>query len=153
QTARVMHVGIESEAGHHPDYWTVDTPLKLTFRIFNYRPDLPLYFNFHLYNQEGVCIFNTASERRTQGYGLVEAVCRIPGRLLNDNTYTVTFMANYRGTTGIMMEDALVFDIHDVGREGLDDYGKWIGATRPKLDWAVRAVGGALPERSVLPHD
>jgi hypothetical protein len=83
----------------------------------------------------------------------VEAVCRIPGRLLNDNTYTVTFMANYRGTTGIMMEDALVFDIHDVGREGLDDYGKWIGATRPKLDWTVRAIGEQPPEAISGKHD
>ncbi|HSQ74485.1 MAG TPA: ABC transporter ATP-binding protein, partial [Bacteroidota bacterium] len=123
------------------NYWTVETPLRVTFRIFNYRPDLPLYLNFHLYNQDGVCVFNTASDRRAHGFGEVEGTCLIPPNLLNDSTYTVTFMAHYRGTPGAAVEDALVFEIHDVGRQGIDYYGKWIGATRPQLDWRVRQIG------------
>jgi len=143
ETVRLVYAGIQAEAGLDPNYWTVETPLRLTFRIFNYRPDLPLYLNFQLYNQEGVCVFNTASGRRTHDYGEVEGTCTIPANLLNDNTYAVTFMAHYRGTPGVSLVDALVFEINDVGREGLDYYGKWIGATRPKLDWRVHHLGRA----------
>jgi lipopolysaccharide transport system ATP-binding protein len=143
ETVRVMYAGIRAEDGHDPNYWTVETPLRVTFRIFNYRPDLPLYLNFHLYNQDGVCVFNTASDRQALDYGEVEGTCLIPSNLLNDSTYTVTFMAHYRGTPGAAVEDALVFEINDVGRQGIDYYGKWIGATRPHLDWRVRQIGQA----------
>jgi lipopolysaccharide transport system ATP-binding protein len=141
ETVRVVDASIEAEVGHDPNYWTVETPLTLAFRIFNFRSDLPLYLNFHVYNQQGVCVFNTASSRGPQRRGIVEGVCRIPGNLLNDDTYSVKFMAHYRGTFGVIVDDALVFEINDVGRDGVDYYGKWIGVTRPKLDWQVRWVG------------
>ncbi len=141
ETVRLAYARAEAADGEDPSYWTVDTPLALTFRIFNYRPDLPLYFNFQLYNQEGVCVFNTASKRDKHAYGLVEGQCLIPGHLLNDNTYSVTFMAHFRGTFGVVVQDALVFEIHDIGRDGIDYYGKWSGITRPKLDWSVREIG------------
>ncbi|HET6845893.1 MAG TPA: ABC transporter ATP-binding protein [Anaerolineales bacterium] len=140
ETVRVTYARAEAQAGHDSNYWTVETPLKLTFRIFNFRPDLPLYLNFHVYNQQGVCVFNTASAREPQPRGFVEGVCQIPGSLLNDDTYSVKFMAHYTGTFGVVVDDALVFEIHDIGRDGIDFYGKWIGVTRPKLNWTVRPV-------------
>ncbi len=145
EAVRVLSARVEAQPGHDPNFWSVETPLTLTFRIFNYRPDLPLYFNFILYNKEGVCVFNTASRREQHPFGVVEAVCQIPGNFLNDDTYTVRFMTHYRGTFGVIVDDALVFEIGDVGREGHDyyDYGKWMGITRPKLDWTVRELGGA----------
>lgn len=142
ETVRVVYAAVEAEPGHDAHYWTVETPLRLTFRFFNYRPDLPLYLNFQVYNQDGVCIFNTASPREQYASGEVEGTCNIPGDFLNNSSYTVTFQVHYRGTFGVIVEDALVFEINDVGREGqtYHDYGKWSGATRPKLDWKVRAV-------------
>ncbi len=143
ETVRVLSALVEPEAGHDPRFWSVETPLSLSFRIFNYRPDLPLYFNFILYNKEGVCVFNTASKREQHPFGVVEATCHIPGNFLNDDTYSVRFMTHYRGTFGVVVDDALVFEIGDVGREGSDyyDYGKWIGVTRPKLQWDTRELG------------
>jgi homopolymeric O-antigen transport system ATP-binding protein len=143
ETVRVIYAKAEAQAGHDANYWTVETPVRMTFRFLNYRPDLPLYLNFQVYNQEGVCIFNTASPRAAFPAGIVEGTCLIPGDFLNNSTYSVTFQVHYRGTFGVIVEDALVFEINDVGREGqtYHDYGKWSGATRPKLDWDVRAVG------------
>lgn len=146
ETVRVLYAAIQAEPGHDPSYWTVETPLQLTFRIFNFRPDLPLYLNFHVYNQQGVCVFNTASMRGTQPRGIVEGVCRIPGNLLNDDIYNVKFMAHFRGTYGVVVDEALVFEIHDIGREGIDYYGKWSGVTRPKLEWEVRSLGQEAAE-------
>ncbi len=148
ETVRVVSARVQPAPGHDPSFWSVDTPLVVTFQVFNYRPDLPLYFNFHLYNKEGICVFNTASKREQHPYGVIEGTCRIPGQFLNDDTYSVKFMTHYRGTFGVVVDDALVFEISDVGRQGNDyyDYGKWTGVTRPKLDWSIRELGaGTVP--------
>ena len=124
----------------------------MTFRFRNYRPDLPLYLNFQLYNQDGVCIFNTASARAAYPAGIIEGTCLIPGDFLNDSTYSVTFQVHYRGTFGVIVEDAVVFDIHDAGREaqGSDYYGKWTGATRPRLEWQVQPLEGTAAWRNPM---
>ncbi|HSR31158.1 MAG TPA: ABC transporter ATP-binding protein [Anaerolineae bacterium] len=142
ETVRVVYAAIRAEKGHEPNFWTVETPLRLTFQIFNRRPDLPLYMNFHVYNQQGVCVFDTASARGRQPGGIVEGTCHIPGNLLNDGTYSVRFMAHYQGTFGVIVDDALVFEINDAGREGQGnyDYGKWAGIVRPNLEWTVQPV-------------
>ena len=139
ETVRVVYAGIQAEDGYDPNYWTVETPLRATFRVFNQRPDLPMYVNFHLYNQQGICVFDSASARGEQPHGIVEASCRIPGNLLNDDTFSIRFMAHYRGTFGVIVDDALVFEINDAGREGTEnyDYGKWAGIVRPRLDWRI----------------
>jgi lipopolysaccharide transport system ATP-binding protein len=154
ETVRLVYARVESQPGYDAFHWTVETPLVMTFRILNHRPDLPLYFNFHLYNREGVCVFNTASKRTEHPSGIVEGVCRIPGSFLNDSTYSVTFMAHYRGTYGVLVEDALTFEVNDAGREGADyyDYGKWSGITRPKLDWSVRELGAVKQGGPVSPR-
>ncbi len=74
--------------------------------------------------------------------GAVEGRCHIPGDLLNDNSYTVTFSANYANLPGVAVEDVLAFEINDVARDSIDYRGKWMGATRPKLEWHV----GIVPE-------
>jgi lipopolysaccharide transport system ATP-binding protein len=144
ETVRVVSARVAA-AEKSDSFWTVDTPLELHFRIFNYRADLPLYCNFHLYNKEGICVFDSASPRAQYPSGIVEASCRIPASLLNDGMYSVRFMTHYRGTFGVIVDDILVFEIHDSGREGADyyDYGKWAGVIRPKLEWTIREGTGA----------
>jgi len=80
--------------------------------------------------------------------GVVEGICNIPGNLLNDNSYTVTFSANYARTPGVAVEDVLAFDIDDIPRESIDYRGKWIGVTRPKLDWRTRDIP-SMPDTSI----
>lgn len=147
ETVRVLSARIEAAPGSQSAFWSVETPLVLRFRVFNYRPELPLYFNFHLYNKEGICVFNTASKRQQHPYGVIEASCLIPADFLNDDTYSVKFMVHYRGTFGVILDDAVVFEVGDVGREGSDyyDYGKWTGVTRPKLEWSTRDLGTEVP--------
>lgn len=141
ENARVIYAGVTSALEDTPDYLTVETPLIIKFKVFNYRPDIPLHFNFHLYNNERVCVFNTASSRQKFPYGIVEGRCYIPGNLLNDDTYSVNFMVHFMVTAGVSVEDAIRFEVHDAGREGLNWYGDWIGAVRPKLDWQLHAIG------------
>ncbi len=145
-TVRLLYAGVKSAAGHDPDFWTEQTPLELTFRILNCRPDLMLYFNFQLYNQEGICVFNTASAPQLHPSGIVEGSCRIPGDFLNDSSYSVTFMGHYLGSPGVGVADVLFFEISDSGQRENAYFGKWVGVTRPKLDWRVRDVESGPPQ-------
>ncbi len=140
ETVRLLYARVSSAAGYDAGFWTEQTPLIMTFRILNSRPDLPLYFNFQVYNQEGVCLFNTASPRQTYPEGIVEGTCTVPGNFLNDSAYSVTFMVHYMGTPGVGVPDVLSFEIGDSGQRDTAYYGKWIGVTRPKLDWNVRYI-------------
>jgi lipopolysaccharide transport system ATP-binding protein len=139
-TVRMVYAGVGSGPGQDPLYWTVETPLLLTFRILNRRPDVPMYFNFQIYNKEGMLVFNTASRVERHPQGLIEGQCRIPENFLNDNSYTVTFSANYAGTAGVAVEDVLAFDINDVSRDGPDYYGRQAGVTRPQLEWRIARI-------------
>lgn len=138
ETVRLLYADITTEPGYQIDYITVETPIILTFRILNKRPDLPLYFNFQIYNKEGICIFNSASEQKQFPYGTVDGKCIVPGNLLNNNIYTVTFMAHFTGTPGVGVRDVLAFEVHDSGRLDTNYYGEWIGITRPKLVWDIQ---------------
>ncbi len=43
ETVRMLAAEVRAAPGHDPNYWTVETPLELAFRIRNQRPDVPLY--------------------------------------------------------------------------------------------------------------
>lgn len=144
-TVRLLYAAVRSAAGADPDFWTEQTPLELTFRILNHRSQIPLYFNFLLYNQEGICVFNTASSLEAHPVGLVEGNCRVPGDLLNDGSYSVTFMAHYVGTPGVGIPEVLRFEIRDSGERDTAYFGKWTGVTRPRLDWTLRDLENERP--------
>jgi lipopolysaccharide transport system ATP-binding protein len=148
ETARMVSALVRSMPGHDPEYWTVETPLELVFRIYNYRADLPMFFNFHVYNKDGILVFSSSSSMEKRLPGVVEGQCLIPANLLNDSAYTVTFSANYLRTPGVAVEDVLAFEINNTGREGAAYGWSRRGATRPQLEWRLRQLagdGGAEP--------
>jgi lipopolysaccharide transport system ATP-binding protein len=140
ETVRLIHAGIQAGAGHDPEYWTVETPLELTFRVFNYRPDLPMYVDIQAYTEAGIMVFRSASEKRPHAYGTVEGKCVIPPKLLNATSYSIRFSANYAGTSGVAAEGVLAFEINDVPRD-IDPADRWLGVMRPELHWSVRDLG------------
>jgi lipopolysaccharide transport system ATP-binding protein len=140
QTVRLLHASIDAVDGYDRDYWTVETPLILTFRVFNYRPDLPMYVDIQAYTEAGTMVFRSASDKNRQAFGILEGRCLIPPRLLNATSYTIRFSANYAGTAGVAAEGVLAFSINDVPRD-IDPADKWPGVVRPELRWELRALG------------
>ncbi len=116
---------------------TVATPLIAEFEIWNYVDNAMLNFSLHLFSFEGVRILNTFSYPQRFPIGLVKGTCDIPPHFLNDQTYRIGIMiVEDIARVLYFLEDALVFQVHDVERE-VSWYGKWDGLVRPKLDWTV----------------
>lgn len=116
---------------------TVYTPLDVEFEYWNYVSGAKLNLSLHLYNIEGICIFNSACVADNYPVGLIRGICKIPGGLLNDGTYKIMIMIVKDQTFGLYVhDDILIFDVQDIEREG-GWHGKWPGILRPTLEWTT----------------
>jgi lipopolysaccharide transport system ATP-binding protein len=96
----------------------------------------------HLYNAEGLCIFNTISGVFKATTGFVKGSCFIPGNFLNDGVYRVKIMIIQDTSIALYNhQDILVFEVHDIERSG-NWYGKWAGIVRPAFEWDVELLDG-----------
>jgi lipopolysaccharide transport system ATP-binding protein len=134
---RLHRVAIIPEDGCDLNEITVNTPLKIEFEYWNFLPDAQLNFSFILSDIQDICIFNSISPVKRTPLGLIKGVCYIPGRLLNDGTYTVKLLI-VKDTSVVLFDkdNLLTFDVNDIPREGAW-HGKWVGAVRPNLKWEL----------------
>jgi lipopolysaccharide transport system ATP-binding protein len=66
-------------------------------------------------------------------------VLKIPGRLLNDDVYSVSLYFVKDGSkVHFVMNELLTFEVVDEPRKNAW-YGKWPGVVRPSLDFSVKA--------------
>jgi lipopolysaccharide transport system ATP-binding protein len=120
----------------------VATPLRIEFVFWNFVHDVQLNFSMHLYNAEGLCIFNTISGVFKATTGFVKGSCFIPGNFLNDGVYRVKIMMVQGASIALYNhQDILVFEVHDIERSG-NWYGKWAGIVRPAFEWDVELLDG-----------
>jgi len=135
-----LHLARISPRGESP-FITVRTPLDMEFAYWNNVPGAELNASMHMYNMEGMCIFNSESEPRIYGKGLVRETCHIPGNFLNDGEYKIMIMiVKDRSTSLYQQDDVLVFEVQDVERNS-HWHGKWLGVVRPTFDWTTEFVG------------
>lgn len=117
---------------------TVKSQFSMEFSFWNLGNDVTLNFSMHLYNIEGLLVLNSCSNPAIFQKGVVKGICTIPGDFLNDGVYKVMIMITKDGTSPVFVyHDCLVFDIHDIEREGCW-YGKWGGIVRPNLRWKLK---------------
>lgn len=140
EQVRLHRVCISPEKVSPSGEITVVTPIKIEFEYFNFVPDACLNLSVVLYNIEDICIFNTVSEPKFFPLGLIQGVCHIPGKLLNDAIYRVRLLI-VKDTSIPLLDcpEVAVFQVHDVERSG-NWYGQWIGAVRPQLEWSHELV-------------
>ena len=126
---------------------TVRTSIILEFEYWNFEPGTYLNLSLHVFNEDGIRLFNTGPVREPnwQGKpfpkGLFRSVCYIPGDLLNNGTHRVQLMVVRDQSTVIFTYDeALVFDVADSHDLRGAYHGKWEGALRPDLDWETDLI-------------
>jgi lipopolysaccharide transport system ATP-binding protein len=145
---RLRRVCVKPADGSPPDAITVQTPLMLEFEYWNLEPDARLNLSLHLYNQQGITVFNTFPVRelvwngRAFPIGLFRTTCYVPGNLLNDGVHRILLLVvKDQGIVVFSVNDALVFNVLDAIERRGDWHGKWEGAVRPDLEWATEYLG------------
>jgi lipopolysaccharide transport system ATP-binding protein len=147
EIVRLRSAFIRPRGQDSSDLLTVRTPFDLEFEYWNLQPETRLNLSLVLINGEGVVVFNTGpvNERFWHGNpfpkGLFRSVCRVPGNLLNDDTYRIhLLMVKDESAVIFHLDDVLVFEIHETGERRGAWFGKWIGTVRPSLEWTTELI-------------
>jgi lipopolysaccharide transport system ATP-binding protein len=116
--------------------FTTSTELEIEIASFILK-EAELLFDIHLYNEEGVLVFDNCSCPQMFTASAVNVYCRIPSDLLNDGQYSVTISVVVNHTIELFrIREALVFTLTESGRN-VNWHGKWPGVIRPNLRWHI----------------
>jgi lipopolysaccharide transport system ATP-binding protein len=123
--------------------------IRMQYVLDRSAPELPAP-NFHIYNTQGQCAFVCGGLGASEGDGgSYEAMCVVPGNLLNNDTYFIdlalTFMNSglhvsfhERGALSVVIVDPIEETLHTAGRNGYS--GVIPGVVRPQINCEVRRV-------------
>ncbi len=140
KSVRLHSVKITYEGETAGENLTVASPVEMEFEFWNFEQNALLNFSVVLYDNQEVCIFNTASSAKVYPKGLVKGTCHIPGNFLNDGVYRVRLLiVRDKSAALIDLDNVAIFEVHDIEREGTW-YGKWIGSVRPTFEWETIAT-------------
>jgi lipopolysaccharide transport system ATP-binding protein len=141
---RLHSVRVLSENGDAAREIDSRCPFDIEIEYWNLRSGAKLGTTIVLYNQEGVCVLSSISNHepkwhcRARPEGLFRSVCRIPGNFLNEGRYSVTVLIFGEGYSPIYKEnEAVEFEVYDIGGVRGDYFGGWAGVVRPMLEWTT----------------
>ena len=151
---KFRRAAVRAELRRDHDLIDVHTPLILEFEFWNLAPGACLNLSVVVMNEEGLPLFNTAPldeplwHGRPFPAGLFRSSFRVPGDLLNDGTHRVqVYIVEDQSVVLSRHDDVLVFDVMEPSGERQNWYGKWVGAVRPRLEWATELLeSGVLSE-------
>ena len=153
---RIHRLAVRPAEDTVEDAMTRDTPLRIEVDYWNMEPDARLHVCLHVYNEQQIVAFTTASIDTDQvtdkplPAGLLRSVCRIPAALLNSGVHRIKLLVleNAHRIT-YQDEDALSFEILDLERRALTWYGKEPGVVRPRLQWETTLLAGSAEDASL----
>lgn len=150
-----LYLGQETLKGEENHEWTIDNgpkqgsitilksaieyegnnlnssmPFNLVYEFYNSEEGLPIAVNPHIYNSQGICLFNvgTPMERLSKGYH--KAVFHVPGGLFCEGNYKVDNMYCTRNSCYYFDRNAHRFEILN-GRN--DFFGHYVGVYYPTM--------------------
>ena len=150
--ATLLHASVEDGDGAIVDHVDIRSPfrIRMTYRIHASVPRAP-FPNFHFYISSGQLAFASSGYAdEAKEAGVYEAVCNIPGGLLNNDTYFVDLALTFTHSgihVSFNAKSSLTFVVVDPIDETLDvsrgGYaGDIPGAVRPRLERRIHAVSG-----------
>lgn len=148
-TVRLHRVRVRPNDGQPSDPITMKTPLLMEVEFWNLVPDARLHITLHLYTEQQIIAFTAGSavdpvwRDRPLRTGLLRSVCQIPGSLLNSGMHWIVVLVVQDGSRVIYRhEDALTFDVLDMGKRQGAWYGKEPGVVHPKMEWTTEYLEG-----------
>jgi len=109
---------------------TVNTPFDIVTEFWNMEDGFPVNVSMHLYDMNGMCVYNISTNNESLEPGLHRAVFHIPANLMNDGIYFVNNMFVSNSQAYFYHEYANSFEIIE-DRLASGWHGKWIGSVRP----------------------
>ncbi len=144
---RMRRARVRPEYGTAGEPIFVATPFVIEFEYWNQRAGAHSNLSLHVYNEQGVLVFNARpwDEAVWRGRPFPQALfrdrCHVPGNLLNDGVHRVELLVVADSRQVIhRMDDVLVFEVRDVGEDGDGSYDSWAGAVRPRLEWETEQL-------------
>ncbi len=144
---RLHRVYARPLGGSLSDPITIRTPFVIEFEYWNLQPGAYLNLSLHLYNEQGVLVFNTAPVHepiwngRPFPVGFFRSVCHVPGDLLNDGLHRVELLVvQDQGVVIYQHDDVLVLDVRDSLEMRDAWHGRWGGVVRPNLTWTTERI-------------
>jgi lipopolysaccharide transport system ATP-binding protein len=128
----------------------LETPLKIEIEFRNLIPHRKIVVNLSLYSVDGTEVFEdwTAEEPNWGGRafpeGLFRTLCRIPGNLLNEGSYSARIVFFEAESTRHLydLRDAVVLSLADLGKRPIAWHGRFAGLVHPKLTWETHLLRG-----------
>jgi lipopolysaccharide transport system ATP-binding protein len=125
----------------------IRTPYVIEFDYWNLVPEARLDLSFHLYNEQGIMVFNhntyleASWHGRPRPEGLFRSTWFIPGDLMNDGEYKVSLVVTSDQALAIYKHsDLLAFTVLDAQEMRNAWHGRWPGAVRPNLKWRTELL-------------
>lgn len=147
EIARLVSVRAVDETGDTLVNHDVRSPVILEVEYHVLKGGKILSPAFHVYDQQGVCVFGTNDidpqwRSRIRESGSYISRVGIPGNLLAEGTFyvSVAMFGPLTGETHLIENSAISFNIFDsvTGDSARGDYtGAMIGVMRPLLDWTT----------------
>jgi len=152
ELARLRRARVTSEDGAAAEAVDIRKPVILEMVYDVLRPGYVLQPNFHLYNDDNVCVFVTADRdpawwRKSRPRGRFTSRARIPGNFLAEGRFSVSVALSTPDPVVIhfVEREGLVFQVID-SQEGdsvRGDYtGQMPGVVRPDLQWTTEFEPG-----------
>ncbi len=142
ETVRLHRVCVRPAEGPAEGSIDIRTPYVIEFDYWNMVPETRLDLSFHLYNEQGIMVFNHNTylepvwHGRSRAKGLYRSTCFVPGDLMNDGEYRVSLVVTSDQARAIYKHsDLLSFTVLDAPEMRNAWYGRWPGSVRPNLRW------------------
>lgn len=148
EKVRLHRVSVRPADGSPGEPITMDTNVTVEVEYWNLVPNSLLHACLHIFTEQQIVAFTTATldaEPETADQpkeaGLYRSVCQIPANLLNSGLHRIALLI-LRNTSKIVyqLDDALSFEVLDMGKRPGTWYGKEPGVIRPILTWNTLRV-------------
>jgi lipopolysaccharide transport system ATP-binding protein len=148
---RLRRVCVRPAEGPTSGSINIRTPYVIEFDYWNLIPEARLDLSFHLYNEQGIMVFNHNTyleptwHARSRPKGLFRSTCFIPGDLMNDGEYKVSLVVTSDQALAIYKHaDLLAFTVLDATEMRNAWHGRWPGAVRPNLKWRTELLEASV---------
>lgn len=142
QVVRWLGAKIRNEKGEITADIESDHSFTLELDYCNLREGARLGTTMALFNEEGIHVLTSLSNHckewhnRSREEGIYRSICKIPGNLLTEGKYSVTFLTWVDNYSSLHREDnVLEFQVNDTGFVRGDYYDETGGIIKPLLEW------------------